>query len=291
MTGPNCFKADMGRADTLVREGSRRLSAAGVAAPEAEAEWLLGHVLQLKPIEVYLHEPAVSPDAAQAYDRLVRQRESGTPLQYVLGSASFCGLTLGVAPGVFIPRPETEMIVDHAARAIAASGARRIVDPGTGSGAIALALAARLPACVVVAVELSCVALQAARQNRLRYSAGQRVSLVQGSWLTPIRGLVDAIVANPPYIPSAQVDSLPLDVRQEPRDSLDGGADGLRDVAELIADAPRVLRPGGLLVMECGEDQALRVLELAQHAGWVHQARELRDLSDRPRGVMLTRGL
>ncbi len=278
----------------VVQEGAERLRALGVAHARYEAEWLLGRLVGLKPLEVYLGDVPLPAEAVQRFFSQIEARASGVPLQYLLGEAEFFGERFAVMPGVFIPRPETEAIVEHALQALRlleAGLARplRVLDLGTGSGCIAVTVARALPTCVVVGVELSWRALCVAQQNVLRHGLASRVQLIQGNWLEALRGEWDAMVSNPPYVPSAQIDHLPLDVRQEPRVSLDGGEDGLRDLLCLLAQAPRVLRPNGIVMLECGEDQAARLVDEAAMTGWVHQARALHDLAGRPRGVMITR--
>ncbi len=278
----------------VVREGARRLQAAGLEHGRYEAEWLLGHVAGVSPLEVYLQETPISESVAEQFWSQIEARASGTPLQYLLGEAEFFGERFGLTPGVFIPRPETEAIVDDTlqalrSREVQVGRALRLLDLGTGSGCIAVTLARALPTCVVVGVEVSWVALRCAQQNVVRHGVSSRVDLVQGSWMDPIRGMFDGIVSNPPYVPSAQVDHLPLDVRQEPRMSLDGGADGMQELAHLITETPRVLRPGGILALECGEDQVEALLRVAGTARWVESARPLHDLAARPRGISVTR--
>ena len=128
-----------------------------------------------------------------------------------------------------------------------------------------------------------------AQQNVLRHGLASRVQLVQGSWLEAIRGEVDGILSNPPYVPSAHIDHLPLDVRQEPRVSLDGGEEGLRDLRALLAQAPRVLRPNGIMMLECAEEQVARLREEAIMAPWVDRVQVVHDLAGRPRGLLITR--
>lgn len=247
-------------------------------------------------MDLYVEDPPVPHELVEPFLAHIATRASGVPLQYVLGETAFCGIPLTVKPGVFIPRPETESLVEHALQALHERFARadrnhplRLVDAGTGSGGIALALTRALPACTVVGVEVSCTALQVARQNVQRHGAASRVQLLQGRWLEPIGSGVDGILSNPPYVPSAQVDRLPLDVRQEPRLSLDGGVDGMQPHRALMADAPRVLTPGGLLALECGEDQAELLVRLARALAWVAEAISFDDLSGRPRGVLIFR--
>ena len=271
-----------------------RLQEAGVPNARHEAEWLLGGLTGERPLDVYLQDPLLSDGDAERFFAQVEARVSGTPLQYLLGEAEFFGARFAVAPGVFIPRPETETIVEAALQALRGRAAAlgrplRLLDLGTGSGCIALTLARELPACVVVGVELSWSALCLARQNVRRHGLEERVRLVHGSWFSPVRGLVDGVVSNPPYIPSAQVDRLPLDVRQEPRLSLDGGEQGTRDLLHLIAEAPRVLRSGGVLALECGEAQVEALGRAAASQPWVQTVRSLHDLGGSPRGILITK--
>ena len=277
----------------LIHEGTRRLAAAGLPSAQHEVEWLLGHLLDCSRPELRLQERDVPPQVAQRFWSALEARTTGTPLQYLIGSADFYGQRLAVAPGVFIPRPETEAIAEAALaalreRAAAVQRPLRLLDAGTGSGCLAITLARHLPACLVVAVELSWDALTAALANCRACGLSAQVQLVQGRWLEAIRGGFDGLVSNPPYIPSDDVRRLPLDVRQEPHVSLDGGADGFDALRILLADASRLLLPGGVMVLECGETQVETLLAMAAAQSWVEQGHPLRDLADRPRGVLIT---
>jgi release factor glutamine methyltransferase len=276
---------------TLLDAGIQRLAAAGVQSARQEAEWLLAHLLDTSSLELYLQERSLSQQMAQRFLAHIAARARGVPLQYLLGEAEFFGERFTVEPGVFIPRQETEIIVEaalHALRPRAAQGGTlRIADLGTGSGCIAVTLARALAACVVIGVEVSWTALCVAQRNVLRHGLAERVQLAHGWWTKPLRGPLDAIIANPPYIPTWQVDRLPFDVRQEPRMSLDGGRDGLRDLLQVIDEAPRLLRPGGLLALECGEEQVDQLVKVASAASWVAQVTPLHDLAARPRGLLL----
>ena len=285
---------DTGSAAQLVREGADRLRQAGLPHARQEAEWLLSHLAGGRPLEVYLRDAEIPPATIERFRAQLEARASGVPLQYLLGEADFLGLRLKVGPGVFIPRPETEAVLEQAIEALRAlerSRGRplRLLDLGTGSGCIAAALARALPTCVVVGVEVSYDALQTARLNIQHLSLQPRVWLIQGSWAEAIRAPVDGIVANPPYVPSAQVDRLPLEVRQEPRGSLDGGPDGLDRLREIMTQAGRLLAPGGLLVMECGEEHVERLVRSAETTAWVKTAQPLRDLTGRLRGMRVSR--
>ena len=288
----------------VIREGTARLQAAGLLAPpmgtvEAgqaprEAEWLLGRLMGMRPLDLYLDDRDVPGEVTAAFFSHIEARASGAPLQYLLGEAEFCGESFAVAPGVFIPRPETETVVEAAVDAWRAAARRlqrplRVLDLGTGSGCLAVVVARALPTCVVVGVELSWEALRIAKANVLRHGVSQRVRLVQGRWAEAIRGTWDGVISNPPYIPSAEVDGLPLDVRREPRVSLDGGTDGMHALLQLLAEAPRLLAPRGVLVLECGPLQVTRLIEAVRSAPWVECVAALRDLAERPRGLVITR--
>lgn len=282
------------RADALLRAATRRLAAAGITPARQEAEWLLGHLLRQPGLTLYLESPRISEPLQQQFLAYVAQRCAGTPLQYLLGEAEFFGRPFDVAPGTFIPRPETETVLaamlPHL-KSLSATARRplRAVEVGTGSGCLAVTLACEVPACVVVAVEVSWSALQTARRNAQRHGVGGRVHFVQASWLEAVAGPVDALLSNPPYVPTAQVDRLPLDVRQEPGISLDGGPDGLAPYRMLFEQAPRVLRPGGWCAFECGEEQVAVLMAWARAQGWVQQLDAIHDLAGRPRGLCFRR--
>jgi release factor glutamine methyltransferase len=211
----------------------------------------------------------------------------------VLGETEFFGTRFAVRPGVFIPRPETETIVAAALEALSPlaqeRGALRLLDLGSGSGCIALSLARRLAACTVVGVELSWTSLRTARRNAQRLGLTRRVRWIQGVWTDAVRGVFDGIVSNPPYVPTREVEALPLDVRREPRVSLDGGADGMQIARRLLDEASRLLAPGGIVVLECGEDHVAPLMRSARARSWAATVAPLRDLAGRPRGLMVAR--
>ena len=264
--------AEMPSARELLQEGIWRLEQDACPSPRAEAEWLLSHLLGMKPLDLYLEDRDVSGHTTRQFLECLAARIRGAPLQYLLGESEFYGQPFMVAPGVFIPRPETEAVVEAALCVLRQMAARttrplRLLELGVGSGCIAVTLARQLSACAVVGVELSWEALRIAQANVGRYGLGSRVRLIQGSWMQPLRGVFDAIISNPPYIPRTQVDRLPLDVRQEPRLALDGGEDGVEALHELLACAPAHLAPGGLVVVECGETQAAFKIFGGRYAG------------------------
>jgi release factor glutamine methyltransferase len=257
-----------------------RLVAAGCVSAEAEARWLLEEVLALPPGAVGRQRREPLPlAAAGALEHMVARRVAGEPLQYVVGWAPFGPLRIRVGPGVFVPRPETELVADRAAahlRAAAQRGAGSpavAVDLCTGSGAIALLLADAVPAARVLATEVDADALEWAGSNL----GGAGVELLAGDLDEPLpaelRSRVDVLVTNVPYVPTAAMELLPRDVRaHEPTVALDGGPDGLDVLRRVVAAAGRWLAPGGWLVTEIGDDQADTAAGLVEAAGLVDVA-------------------
>ena len=195
---------------------------------------------------------------------------------------------------MFIPRPETESIVAAVLQELRRSGKAgkplKLIEVGTGSGCIAVTLACELPACQVVATDVSYLALTIARSNAQTHGVGERVLFIQGRWNDPLRMSADGIVSNPPYIPSDELTRLPRDVQHEPRASLDGGADGTRDLLQLLREGPDRLNAGGILALECGEEQVAVLQKEAQAMTVFDAIQPVRDLAGRPRGLVLLRG-
>jgi release factor glutamine methyltransferase len=278
----------------LVKEGTQRLEASGSPHAHHEAEWLLSRLLGTSRLELYLSEGAVPEETVAQFYAQINARSRGIPLQYLLGEAEFYGERFALAPGVFIPRPETEAVVEEAVsvlqeKAAPAGRPLRLLELGTGSGCIAVTLARCLPTCVVVGVELSWTAVCIAKENAERHGCSTRVRLVQGYWGDAIRGTFDGIISNPPYIPTARVAQLPRDVRHEPRLSLDGGPAGMRDLFQLVTQAERLLAPGGMLALECGEEQAAELSRHLRTRPWAAAVRVVHDMAGRPRGVLAMR--
>jgi release factor glutamine methyltransferase len=248
-----------------------RLAAAGVAEPRADAEVLVAHVLDTDRtgLMVRATQP-VAPAVAERLDGLVVRRLAREPVFQVIGRREFWSLDVQVDHRVLCPRPESELLIE--ATLALAPGARRVLDCGTGSGALAAALARELPAAQVVASDRSAEALAVAVANLARLAP--RVRIVRGDWLTAYRpGVFDVVVANPPYVERAALAQLAPEVRDwEPRAALDGGPDGLTAIRVLLATTPRVLRGGGWLVMELGAGQSADALRLAGGAPWVARA-------------------
>jgi release factor glutamine methyltransferase len=201
-----------------------------------------------------LREP--SPDALEPrFSEWISRRERREPTAYILGTREFWGRDFLVTPAVLVPRPETEFIVEEAIPLVQDVAAPRIADIGTGSGILAVTLAAELPAAEVVATDLSGDALEVARQNATRLGVADRVTFIKTSYLDDVDGIFDLVVANPPYVRDGDKIALSRDVRHEPDVALFGGPDGLRDVGGVLDAAVERVKPGGWFVMEFGYGQ------------------------------------
>ena len=246
-----------------------RLADAGIADASLEAEVLLRTALGMDRTGFLASlGESVPDDRLRAADEFLARRLDGEPLAYIVGVREFYGLEFAVGPSVLVPRQETEHLVD----AVIDYSRRRgdppleIADIGTGSGAIAVTIAHRLPAATVYATDVSARALAVADANRRRHGVADRVHLREGDLLAALPGPVDVIVSNPPYIPTGELASLPPDVRREPVAALDGGRDGLAVTRRLVRAAPGYLRSGGRLLVEMAPEQLDAVIAESSEA-------------------------
>ena len=266
----------------VVRRAAEYLERHGEESPVPTAERLLSHVLGTDRTGIYAREGLTSQEA-KLFGRALCRRCAGEPLQHVTGEQGFRRLRVGVRPGVFVPRPETEVLVQVVLDAAAEVESPVVVDVCTGSGAVALAIKDERPDATVFAVDLSPEAVALARENA--ETLGVAVTVFEGSLLDPLppdlRGQVDVVVCNPPYVAPEQRDSLPADVRAEPELAVFGGIDLYE---RLFAQAIACLRPGGLLAVEIEESMAASVSEAAERAGFEDLAVR-RDLAGRDRVV------
>jgi release factor glutamine methyltransferase len=283
---------------SLLRTTSAFLTERGVAEPRLSAEHLLAHVLGCRRLDLYLRfDRPVDEIELAAYRAAVRRRLQGEPVQYITGRAGFRGLELAVDRRVLIPRPETEQLVGEvlgwaraeAARGRAPANGWRILDVGTGSGAIAIALAVELEGLrLVVGSDASPAAVEAARENAARAGAA-RVAFVAADALDAFApdAALDAVVANPPYLAARERAGLPREVRDwEPPEALYAGPRGDEAIERLVAEAPARLRPGGLLALEVAMGQAAGVRERIQAAAGLTYMATYRDFAGVERGVL-----
>ncbi|MGO4702420.1 peptide chain release factor N(5)-glutamine methyltransferase [Dyella sp. 2RAB6] len=234
-----------------------------------DAEALLLHALDKPRAWLIAHDTDVLDDATRAaFEAMVARREAGEPVAYITGRRGFWSLELEVTAATLIPRPETELLVELALERLPPDRPCRVVDLGTGSGAIALAIAKERPRAEVSAVDLSMEALAVARDNAQRLGL-ERVRFVHGTWMTPLSGeRFELVVSNPPYIEAADPHLEQGDLRFEPPGALASGADGLDAIREIVANAPAHLDPGGWLLLEHGWNQGAPVRALLQQAGY-----------------------
>lgn len=273
----------------LLDHAIQRLEAADREAPRRTAEWLLTEVLGGDRAQLYAHpERLVSPEAAQRFEGMVERRVQGEPLQHILGYVSFRGLRLQVSPDVMVPRPETEAVVDRALACIEATERPRVLDVGTGSGCIALALKHERPGTIVHACDVSSDALAVARTNAEALQLD--VQFLEGDVLAEdvpggVPEKLDLLVSNPPYIPDGEADTLPPVVRDyDPDVSLFAGDDPLRFYRALVDWAQALCTPGAALVVETHAAYAEEVERLFHREGLTKGGVD-EDLSGRPRVV------
>jgi release factor glutamine methyltransferase len=272
-------------ADYLKRKGSE--------SPRLDAEVMLAHVLKRHRVELYTHfNDEVAPAARKGFRDLVQRRANGSPVAYLVGRKEFFSLTFAVSPDVLIPRPESEFVVAEYLALTCQLDSPRCVDIGTGSGCLVIASAHQQPRGEFVATDISERALVVARANAAALGVADRIDFRLGDRLTPLNGesAFDAIIANPPYIPTEQIHLLEPGVKDyEPRLALDGGPGGLEMVSRLIEEAPSYLRPGGQFILEIGTAQEEPVRALIDAQPGLKLAPTVYDLAKHPRVIRATR--
>ena len=276
----------------LVRDATDSLENAGVPEAVASAEVLLSELLDVRRSELAWHEKPLTGEQAALYEAWISRRLRREPVQRILGYAYFRNVKLLLDEHTLIPRPDTESVVDAALEAIdRRGGACRVLDVGTGSGAIAISIAQERPLCEVHTTDNADNALRIARHNAERAGATvyfHRADLVSG--LDNLAGKVDVLVSNPPYVRSADIPQLAPEVRDwDPLAALDGGFDGLDFYRRIFAEARPLLRDGADVVLEVGDGQAEDVLELEERAGYTLLGKHA-DLAGTPRAVLLRWG-
>ncbi|KQB86354.1 peptide chain release factor N(5)-glutamine methyltransferase [Corynebacterium lowii] len=257
------------------------LAGAGVESPEVDARELAAHLLGCSPLEVTLRAAETPP----GYWELVERRARREPLQYILGQAAFGPLSLAVGPGVFIPRPETEVLADWAVRGLRGVDKPLVIDLCTGSGALAAYIVHQRGDAQVVAVERSPEAAAWARRNLEPLGVELRLGdATDPALLADLAGKAHAVVSNPPYVPESE--GLPAEIYHDPHEAVFAGADGMSVINRLVGPAAALLRPGGLLGIEHDDTTALAVAELVAGLPLMSPPEPLRDLSGRDRFVI-----
>jgi release factor glutamine methyltransferase len=280
----------------LVRWTSDYFSAHQLESARSEAEILLAHALGVRRIDLYLnHDQPLCTNELKRFKALIKRRLRGEPVAYITGTREFWSLEMMVGPTVLIPRPETECLVEAVLPFLRDNTGvvKQVLDMGTGSGAIVIALAHEHREAHYIAMDRCIEALQLARQNARNHQVDGRIDWFCGNWdapLAPDREMFDLIVANPPYIRSADIEGLQVEVRDhEPRLALDGSRDGVACLRHIIHAAHRYLRPGGLLALEMGCDQAPAIIDIANQGGAYGSPRIIKDYSGLDRVAMMVK--
>lgn len=256
----------------LLRSGASVLSAASIPEPRREASSLLEFILKRDRTFVLAHpECTVDSRLVDAYANAVARRAGHEPFHYITGSREFYGLDLEVSPAVLIPRPETEMLVEHSIAYLSAHRRPAFCEVGVGSGCISIAILKNIPAAAAVGLEISTEAIKVAGRNAERHGVSKRLDLRRSDVFSALGGneRFGLIVSNPPYVPAAAVDGLQAEVRDhEPRAALTDGADGSTIIRRIIDEAPGHLEPGGALMLEIGMGQAETVAAMFRDRVW-----------------------
>ena len=271
------------------------LRSKGADSPRLDAEVLLAHARGCQRIELYTAFDEEPPEAIRTkFRELVGRRAKGAPVAYLVGRREFFSLMFDVTPDVLIPRPETELLVVRAidlAKSLKTESPR-IAEIGTGSGAIAVAVAKHVKSCRITAVDVSPAALAVAQRNAAKHGVAERIEFIESDLFAafPAGVTFDLVLSNPPYVASTEMPGLPADVRDhEPHLALDGGANGTEIIERLIPQAAERISSGGWLLMEVGADNAARVAELVGANASFELCETLKDLANLPRVVQAKR--
>jgi len=300
-----------------IQKSADFLAKKGVESPRLQTELLLAHLLKLPRVKLYLNfERVLTPVETDALRELVKRRGQREPLQHITGSTSFCGLEVAVNRHALVPRPETELLAElgwqflqgragspqpaangRADLPVGQDAQQRVptesasaLDLGTGTGCIAIALAVKCPAARIMATDVSTDALALAKENAAQIGVAGQIEFLQGDGFAALQNVrFDLIISNPPYIPSAEIAALQPEVRDsEPRNALDGGADGLDFYRWIASQAATFLKPGGKIMLEIGDGQAEAVRRIFENEKWIVEAVK-EDYSQRARILIARR--
>ena len=273
----------------LFRRLRDEIRRAGLSTPELDARWLTAQAVGRPPQEIVLHErDALAPGDAERAQAFLRRRLAGEPVDRILGFREFWGLTFRLSPATLSPRPDTEAVVTAALDATPSGVPVRVLDLGTGTGAILVAILHERPEAFGVGVDLSRQAATSARDNAVRNGVGQRAAFLVGDWASALVGPFDLLVANPPYIADPEMEGLDVAVRgYDPELALRAGPDGLAGYRAILSQAPAILAPGSAIVLELGAGQEADVVRIAEASGLSPAGPARRDLGGIPRALVL----
>ncbi len=257
----------------VLATGKRKLLKAGIDSYSLDAEVILSYVLHTDRLDLFInYDRVLNQKQLSKYDELLELRCQHMPVAYITGEKEFYGIKFYVSPGVLIPRPETEFLVERSLEVISKIKEPKLADICCGSGAIAVAVASNNKCSTVYASDISQIAGCLTKKNATRHNVNERVFFMQGDFWEPFKANkieeLDLIISNPPYIPTSQIKELPPDVSHEPKLALDGGEDGLEAYRHIICDAPVFLKTGGQMILEIGWNQAKTVSNMLKSAGF-----------------------
>ena len=259
-----------------IQKSTEFLGKKNVESPRLQTELLLAHLLKMPRMKMYLNfDRVLLPVEIDSLRELIKRRGQREPLQHIVGSTSFCGYEISVTRNALIPRPETELLAELGWKFLLERQTPTALDFGTGSGCIAIALAAKCPNAKITALDVSADALALAKQNALQNQAAERIEFLLGDGFAALAGKTqfDLLMSNPPYIASAEIETLDPEVKDfDPRGALDGGADGLDFYRRLAAEAKPFLKPDGKIMLEFGDGQADDIKKILDNEKWIVEA-------------------
>ncbi|MGH7976049.1 MAG: peptide chain release factor N(5)-glutamine methyltransferase [Limisphaerales bacterium] len=263
-----------------IQKSANFLAKKGVESPRLQTELLLAHLLKMPRMKLYLNfERELSVEETNSFRELIKRRAAREPLQHIVGSTSFCGYEIAVNRHALVPRPETELLAEAGRQFLLAAPKQSedgstVLDFGTGTGCIAIALAAKCPNAKIVALDISAEAIALAKENAAKNNVAGRIEFLHGDGFASLKeNQFDLIISNPPYIPAAEIEALQPEVKNfDPRAALDGGADGLDFYRMFATQAQPFLKPGGKIMLEFGDGQANVIKMIFENEKWIVEA-------------------
>jgi release factor glutamine methyltransferase len=258
-----------------IQKSAEFLGKKNVESPRLQIELLLAHLLKMQRMNLYLNfERVLTPAEIDSLREFVKRRGQREPLQHIVGSTSFCGFEIAVSRHALVPRPETELLAEEGWKFLGENKTAAL-DFGTGTGCIAIAVAAKCPSAKIIGTDISTDTLALAEQNAIANKVAERIEFLQGDGFAAIAAdsKFDLIISNPPYIPTAEIETLQPEVRDfDPRAALDGGADGLDFYRRISAEAKSFLKPDGKIILEFGDGQADAIKKIFEGEKWIVEA-------------------